>query len=243
MITSEEGTFWDQRYRTEGAIWGEQPSLSAQELCWRLPPQSHVLEIGFGYGRDLDLLCAAGHHVWGVELSDEGCRLARERTRKHGTNPPQILQGRFEDLAIPEDGFDAVLSHRLAHLLITREAIAQHVRKIRTVLKQDGLLSLGARNLRDLNPEVMIPVEPGIYEYASRPGHRIRYWDEVTFRKHFSEDFDVLDLISTEEIESRANPAPCYLTILVGRKRAEKTWRNNGRADPTSNQRKPCTLT
>src|SRR5438876_9345834 len=73
---SSQGEFWDRRYSKEGAIWGEVPSPTAQTAARYVQPQDRVLDIGFGYGRDLPFFARQQCRVWGVDLSQEGCRRA-----------------------------------------------------------------------------------------------------------------------------------------------------------------------
>ena len=73
-MTSDEREFWDRRYSREGAIWGDGPSPTALLLAGCLPPRARVLEVGFGYGRDLLFLLRNGCRVAGIELSGEGRR-------------------------------------------------------------------------------------------------------------------------------------------------------------------------
>jgi hypothetical protein len=70
----------------------------------------------------------------------------------------------------------------------------------------------------------MVAVGEGIYEYRRRPGHRIRYWGTTTFREAFGPGFDVETLTRATEGETATRPAPCRLTVLVGRKRADGAW-------------------
>ena len=47
----------------------------------------------------------------------------------------------------------------------------------------------------------------------------ISYWDDERFRKTFAADFDIVSLEQASEQEASDNPVPCYLTIMVARRR------------------------
>ena len=217
-MNSEESGFWDKRYREEGAVWGEAPSPTAVLLAPLLAPRSCVLDVGFGYGRDLVYLAERGFRVSGVDASGDGQAQAQRRLADRGLQAENLYRGRFEESDIPPGRFDAVLNHRMAHLLTSVEAVAAFAARIRQVLRPGGLLALAARSVRDHDPDQMIPVEPGVYEYRARPGHRIRYWDEEAVRLLCSLEFDVLAFQAAHEPETLTRPVPCHLLVLIARK-------------------------
>src|SRR5262249_14544526 len=88
-----------------------------------------------------------------------------------------LLLGHFEENTLAEGSFDAVLCHRLLHLLVSRKAVAQFVEQAQRVLRRGGLLCVGVRNTNDLDLTSMTWVDDNVYEYTQRPGHRIRSWD------------------------------------------------------------------
>ncbi len=226
---SEEGEFWDRRYREEGAIWGDGPSPTAVRAAHYLRPGARVLEVGFGYGRDVAFLLRQGCHVSGVELSREGRRQTEARLDEAGLHADALWTGCFEDDGFGAGDFDALLSHRVIHLLLTREGIARFAARAGRTLAPGGLLCVAARNFHDLDPAAMVEVGDRVYEYRSRPGHRIRYWDEASFREAFGPSFDVLEMTETVEYESRARPVPCHLTVMIARKLPAA-----GRPEPTA---------
>lgn len=219
-MSSEEGSFWDQRYGREGAIWGEDPSPTALLASRHVGGPARVLDVGFGYGRDLVYLGRLGHTVAGIDLSEEGYRQALRRLEGAGVLPECLRTGAFEEAEFGGGAFDAVISHRVAHLLLTPEAIARFADRARALLRPGGVLCLGARNLHDLSPANMVPVHDGVYEYRDRPGHRIRYWDDETFRGAFGADFSIVALKRATEAESAHKPVACHLTVMVARKPA-----------------------
>src|SRR5262249_33627595 len=140
---SSQGEFWDKRYSKEGAIWGEVPSPTAQIAGRYMQAQDRVLDIGFGYGRDLAFYARRQCLVWGVDLSQEGCRQAEARLREQALNAQSLIHCPFEDSPFPECWFDVAISHRVLHLLIQRSAVDQFVHKAYRVLKPEGILCVG----------------------------------------------------------------------------------------------------
>jgi SAM-dependent methyltransferase len=216
---SDEGSFWDKRYREEGAIWGEGPSPTAVLLASMLQPAAQTFDVGFGYGRDLLYLAERGFQVSGIEASASGHEQARRRLADRGLRAATLYHGRFETIDLPEGRFDAVLSHRMAHLLTTPGAVAAFAARTRQILRPGGLLALAARSPRDLAPAEMLLLEPGVYEYRSRPGHRIRYWDDDAVRLLCSAGFDLVSSQPASEPETQARPVCCQLLLLITRQR------------------------
>jgi SAM-dependent methyltransferase len=218
VMTSNEGAFWDHRFRTEGAIWGNGPSPTAELAARYLHGGERVLEVGFGYGRDVCYLLRQCYRVFGIEASREGHRSTEDRLRREGLKADGLLLGHFEENTLADGSFDAVVCHRLLHLLVSRKAVAQFVEQVQRVLRTSGLLCVGVRNANDLDLTSMTWVEDNVYEYTQRPGHRIRYWDDAAFREFFGGAFTLLTLAPAVVQESASNQVLCSLTLMAGRK-------------------------
>ncbi len=216
---SDKPGFWDERFRHEGAIWGDGPSVTAQAAVAYLPPNARVLEVGFGYGRDLAYLSRHGYQVSGIDLSTEARSRAEERLRREGLVAERLATGRFEDNGLPAEAFDAVLSHRMAHLLVTDDAVGRFVVAAERVLRPGGILCLSVRNSEDVNPTEVVRVFGNVYDYTPRPGHRIRFWDDDALRAAFGKAFAPLMFRREQEIESAGRPLPCHLTLMIAKKR------------------------
>jgi SAM-dependent methyltransferase len=217
-MRSDQSQWWDERFGREGVIWGEDPSPTARTALRYLPAGAAVLEVGFGYGRDLAFLLQQGFRVSGIDLSPEARRRTEARLRRAGLRPEHLETGAFEDSALPDASFDAVVSHRMAHLLVSEETVARFADKAARVLRPRGILCLGVRNAEDLNPAEVRRAAEHVYEYTPRPGHWIRFWDDTALGEAFGKAFTILALDRVCEIESGSRPIPCRLTILVGRK-------------------------
>jgi len=216
-LASEEGQFWDERYSREGLIWGWKPSPTALTVVPRLSARDRVLDVGFGYGRDIAYYLRSGLHASGIDLSTTGRKLALDLLAEQSLQPGELWTARFEDAPLPPAAFHAVCCHRMIHLLLDDAAVERFVASIVPLLRPGGLICIAARNLDDLQPAEMEPRGDNVFEYRSRPGHRIRYWDDAAFRRAFGRQFEVLELTAHSEAESQQRPVPCHLTVLLGR--------------------------
>jgi len=219
-MRSDEGEFWDRRYRSEGAIWGEDPSPTAQLLAPHVAAGDRVLDVGFGYGRDLVFLGRNGCRMSGIELAGEGHLQARLRLDREGVRPERLYTDHFEDLPSPWEPFDAAVCHRLIHLLVAPPAAAAFVARLAQSVRPGGLLAVGSRSPRDYDPDAMVQVSDQVFEYRERPGHRIRFWNEEAFIRAFDPAFAIIKLLEAVEPESRLNPAPCRLTLMLARRKS-----------------------
>jgi SAM-dependent methyltransferase len=99
-------------------------------------PGLRVLEIGYGPGVAVDLMCAAGASVVGVDRSETAWRRASERNAGHG-ELADLRVGAVADLSFVDE-FDAVLAVNV-NLFWTGDASAE-LAVLRTALVPGGVL-------------------------------------------------------------------------------------------------------
>lgn len=200
-----DGDFWSNRYLREGEIWLNKPSLTALFLSQSLPPGSKIFEIGFGYGRDLVYLAGQGFQVSGIERSEVGVKMARNQLMKQSSGFGQdLMQGDFLEAVLPSEIYDAVICHRVVHLLTEDGHVSTFENKVAQILKPQGMLLISARDPRGVKPE--------------RKGHNVEFWDEQRFQSVFGRDFEISEFIQGEEIESASNPVSTFFTMMVARR-------------------------
>ena len=211
---------WNDRYKKEGHIWGDDPSLTAKRVADRLRPVSNVLEVGFGYGRDIIHLVNRGHRVTGVENAVAGLTEATRQLRdKIDQGWAHLLLGEFSRAALGNGQFDAVTSHRVLHLLGQNGHVHAFVDAATRVLKPGGLLCVAARDQRDFDPNKMNRLADGSVEPKIRPGHLISIWDEARFKKTFEQNFEIIEFVKGEEIESVSTGDMTKFTLMIAKKR------------------------
>jgi SAM-dependent methyltransferase len=214
MCSIDGLSFWGKRYAGEGALWGHAPSETARELHKRMPTASRILEIGFGYGRDLTFLADKGHELTGVETP--------------GTCTASVTQGAgisisYAGLAgftTPEAQFDGLLAHRVWHLLGPEDRTRLVGLAASTVIP-GGVLAISFRDARGFAPDQMRWIDDRRAEYRFRPGHIIEFWKAADVLSCFESAFDNFRFVETEEIESFSNRTLCPLTLMFARRKVQ----------------------
>jgi len=198
--------FWSKRYQEEREIWLDEPSLTAKFLAKIVPSEANVFEVGYGYGRDAFYLADKGYYIQGMEQSPEGFRMAQERLQANPlTKTPIFLLGDFLQANLQGQIFDAVYSHRVAHLFVQQDQIERYVEQVAAILKKDGYLLTSARDPRGQKP--------------TRLGHNLHHWNEQRFITSFGKHFRIESFLQGQEIESVSNPVPTFFTLMLARKR------------------------
>ena len=116
------------RHESEDLIWQE-------ELAGVLGPKPlTVIDVGTGTGYIAMILGQLGHQVTGVDFSPNMLEIARERNAPYRSNVT-ILEGDAENLAFPNDAFDALTAR---YVLWTQPRPEEAIREWMRVIKPGG---------------------------------------------------------------------------------------------------------
>ena len=104
----------------------------------RLEPGETVLDLGSGGG--IDVLLSARRvgpngKAYGLDMTDEMLALARENQRKAGVENVEFLKGEIEDIPLPDDCVDVVISNCVINLSGDKDRV---LREAFRVLKPGG---------------------------------------------------------------------------------------------------------
>lgn len=122
-------------YFTEFSFGFSRPHLIKR---FGLDKKSMVLEIGFGYGRELSQFCKISDHVFGVDLSDYAPVLARQKLVEQGIrNIPDLMAYDGVKLPFADSMFDLVYSCFVIQHMSKQSAIELH-KDIGRVLAPNG---------------------------------------------------------------------------------------------------------
>jgi arsenite methyltransferase len=107
-------------------------------LLAELHPGETVLDLGSGGGLDVLLSArrvAPGGHAYGVDMTDEMLDLAGRNKEKAGVGNATFLKGTIEDVPLPDDTVDVVISNCVINLADDKGAV---IREAFRVLKPGG---------------------------------------------------------------------------------------------------------
>lgn len=85
----------------------------------KLEPGEIVLDLGSGGGIDVLLSArrvAPGGKAYGLDMTDEMLELARENQRKSGVENVEFLRGEMENIPLPDNSVDVVISNCVINL-------------------------------------------------------------------------------------------------------------------------------
>jgi SAM-dependent methyltransferase len=200
--------YWENRFITEGKIWGETPSRTA-EYALQLFQQHDVKKLlvpGSGYGRNTRLFSASGIKVVGVEISEKACKIARS------FDPAtRIFNDTVLDMSFLAHNYDAIYCHNTLHFFREYDRqlfIDQCIRRI----KKQGLMFFTVFSDKEESFGKGKQVEKNTFE--SKPDRPVHYFDEDDLKAYFKK-MEVLETGIMEDPEDHGSGPHTHLLRYI----------------------------
>lgn len=191
-------TFWEERFREEGRIWGDSPSRSAL-LAIDLFTKAGVREVlvpGSGYGRNAEAFARAGFAVTGIEISKTAVAMARR-----GSSDVRYHRGSVLDMPFDDSMYDGIFCFSVLHLFRKNDRAA-FLGRCRDQLKDGGVLFFTVFSDKEPSFGSGRMVEENTFE--SKPGREVHYYSRDDLVSEFR-DFTIISTGMVEELEDHGN--------------------------------------
>ena len=205
MATS---TYWDERFRKEGMIWGINPSLTAVYAleAFRRAGARTVLVPGSGYGRNTRLFSQAGMKVTGIEISEHAVQLAKEHDPKTTFLNASVIDMTFLDVI-----YDTIYCFNVLHLFRVADR-KQFLNQCLNRLKDGGPAFFTV--FSEVEPTFGKGPETEPNTFERRPGRPVHYFTEADLLTHF-EAFEVLEAGIMEDPEDHGEGPHTHLLRYI----------------------------
>lgn len=158
-----------------------------------------VLDLGCGAGRCVIYLVQNGFEVFGIDISEEGIRKAKERLKERNLTADLRIGSIYNTLPYEDNFFDAVISIKTIYHG-TIEDIRKTIKEIERVLKPGGLVFITAirkkwrkpyPHYKEIAPRTYVPME------GEERGVPHYYFNKKLLRKEFG-NFHILRIWISE---------------------------------------------
>ncbi|MFM9329578.1 class I SAM-dependent methyltransferase [Paenibacillus mesotrionivorans] len=170
--------YWDERFRTQGQIWGTVPSPTALTAAalFRQAGVRRVLVPGAGYGRNTKAF-SGDFQTEALELSPEAVELGRRWDPKTTFHIGSVL-----DPEAMEGGIDGIFAYDVLHLFLEEDR-RRFIANLLKWLEPGGLVYATCLSDEDPHCGTGPSPEPGTYEYM--PGKSAHFFSEEDMLEHF----------------------------------------------------------
>ncbi|MFW9897322.1 MAG: class I SAM-dependent methyltransferase [Candidatus Thorarchaeota archaeon] len=205
--------YWEDRFSTEGKIWGEFPSNSAIYALklFKKYDIRNILIPGSGYGRHTKLFSDNHYNVVGVEISEIAVEMAKS------FNPQTtFINCSVLEMDTVDDKFDAIYCFNLLHLFL-KEDRQKLIKQCYNRLNSKGLVFFTA--FSEGEPSYGRGKELESHTFESKPGRPTHYFLEEDLINHFNE-FKIIktDIIKEQENHGERGKHTHSLRYLFGQR-------------------------
>jgi len=138
--------YWNDYYQKINDVL-KNPSNFAMEIVSKLKPNSHILELGCGNGRDSLFFLKHGHRVTGIDGSNVAIDNLNSMT-KEDENAMFVCDDFVKCQTLYQMKYDCIYSRFTLHA-ITEEQETEMLQNVRGAMNEDSIFCIEARTIHD----------------------------------------------------------------------------------------------
>jgi|WetSurMetagenome_2_1015567.scaffolds.fasta_scaffold111015_2 SAM-dependent methyltransferase len=204
--------FWEEKFRTEGAMWDFFPSDSAIRTLeiFKSNRLYHILIPGFGYGRNAKLFLENGFDVTGIEISQSAINLANV----NGLNCT-IHHGSVTSMPFDDKIYDGIFCYALIHVLNKAER-KEFLKSCFNQLRNNGLMVFVVASDKMSMYGTGKHLSKNRFEIS--PGLKVFFFDSESVSQEFS-PFGLIDYHMIEEpVKFMKDQDPIKMIFVICKK-------------------------
>lgn len=133
-------TIWDKRYSKRQYVYGKAPAKFLAENYDHLSPESTILDMGMGEGRNAVFLAKKGHKITGIDISSVAIKKSRLLAKEFGVRIKTVV-GTLNKYKIKPESYDAIICFYFVDRKLNK--------KIMRWLKPGGVLIYEAHTINE----------------------------------------------------------------------------------------------
>ncbi|MEM5879617.1 MAG: class I SAM-dependent methyltransferase [Candidatus Aenigmatarchaeota archaeon] len=147
---------WDKLFKKEGKPYKKiLEDMRKIVKFFKKRNVRRILDLGCGTGRHLVYLAKQGFEVYGLDISEQGIKIARKYLKKEKVEGKLKVGDIYKKLPYEDDFFDAIVSTKVLHHADIKN-IRKLIREMERILKPSGLIFITVAKRK---PKKEIPKE------------------------------------------------------------------------------------
>ena len=202
--------YWDKKFKNKQKIWGDEPSEAAvrtvEYLKKNLQPQSSVLDLACGYGRDSVYFSENAYQVCGIDISDEAINLAEKNYENI-----DFVAGDIFNLPYKEQSFDILFGNFILHLF-SKDQRSRILDESFRVIKPGGISVFSVASVEDSDYGVGEEIEKDCY--VNSRGVMKYYYSKKAIKEEFNKFSNIeIDVIEENHVHDYPHQHKSYLVF------------------------------
>jgi ubiquinone/menaquinone biosynthesis C-methylase UbiE len=198
-------TEWNQILREE-RYSPEEPDEVVVEFVARLKEKNkrlRVLDLGCGAGRHQLYVAEQGLEAHGIDISETGLNLTKERLKKQNLEA-YVIQCDMRMLPYIDSCFDAIISlHTIYHQKLS--GIQETISEVKRLSKKESLVLVNFLSKRTYSHKKGVEVEENTFmEQEGAEKGVLHHFTDKEEIEHMFEDFEIVDMrLSERRVEGK----------------------------------------